>query len=66
MLTGTYLPGDTPVHRAAPGRKVGLLAAFMVALVALGGPVPVIVGAVLVAGGYALARVCLLYTSRCV
>lgn len=57
MLTGTYLPGDSLVHRAGPGVKVLLLMLFTLALFVRPGPVPTGAGAVLVVGLYAVARV---------
>lgn len=57
MLTGDYLPGDSVLHRAAPGVKVALLAAFTIVLVALSSPFVVASGAALVVLGYVVARV---------
>lgn len=56
MLTGSYLAGDTLVHRARPALKVAALALLTLALV-LGGSVALGVVAVLVGGLYAVARV---------
>lgn len=57
MLTGTYVPGDSLVHRASPGRKVLLLAVFTLAVFLRPGPIPVAVGAGLVLLGYVVARI---------
>ncbi|MEP7160391.1 MAG: energy-coupling factor transporter transmembrane protein EcfT [Dermatophilaceae bacterium] len=57
MLTGTYVAGDSPLHRAPPGLKVAVLAVLMLLLVALGGPVAMGAAALLVTGLYALARI---------
>ena len=57
MLTGTYVGGDSCLHRAPPGLKVAVLAVLMVLLVALGGPAMTGAAALLVAGWYALARI---------
>jgi biotin transport system permease protein len=55
-VTGLYRPGTSPLHRAPAGAKLLLLAVATTALVALRSPWAVGVGAVLVVGGYALAR----------
>ena len=55
-MTGLYLPGTSVLHRAPAGPKLVLLAAATTVLVLLRDPWAVAVGGVLVAGGYALAR----------
>lgn len=55
-MTGLYLPGTSPLHRAPAGLKLLLLAVATTVLVALRSPSAVGVGALLVVGGYALAR----------
>jgi biotin transport system permease protein len=55
-VTGLYLPGTSVLHRAPAGPKLVLLAAATTVLVLLRDPWAVAVGGVLVAGGYALAR----------
>ena len=55
-MTGLYLPGTSPLHRAPAGFKLLLLAVATTVLVALRSPWAVAVGAVLVVGGYAVAR----------
>jgi biotin transport system permease protein len=55
-MTGLYLPGTSPLHRAPAGLKLLLLAVATTLLVALRSPWAVAVGAALVVGGYAVAR----------
>ena len=57
MLLGAHLPGDSPVHRAPAGLKLGLLGAGLLLLALLPGPVPVLLAAVVVLGLAALARI---------
>ena len=57
MLTGTYLPGATLIHRASPVVKVAVLAALMVALVVGAGAGPVVAAGLFVVILYAVARV---------
>lgn len=57
MLTGTYLPGSSLLHRARPGVKVGTLTALMLILFLAGGPVTVAVIGSLTVAAYAVARV---------
>lgn len=57
MLTGTYVPGDSLVHRARPGVKVLVLAVFTLLLFARPGPVPASAGAGVTILGYVVARV---------
>src|SRR5665648_356693 len=52
MLTSTYQPGTSPLHRSGAGRKLFGLLVFSTVLVALQSPVTVLVGVVLVAGLY--------------
>jgi biotin transport system permease protein len=55
MLTSTYQPGTSPLHRAAAGVKLLGLLAFSTVLVAFQSPVTVLVGLVLVGGLYGVA-----------
>lgn len=55
-MTGLYRPGRSLVHRARPGTKLALLAAGTTALVLVRSPVAVGVAALVVAAGYAAAR----------
>jgi biotin transport system permease protein len=55
MLTGTYQPGTSLLHRAAAGAKLFALLSFSTVLVAFRSPVTVLAGFVLVAGLYAVA-----------
>jgi biotin transport system permease protein len=55
-MTGLYLPGTSPLHRAPAGLKLLLLGVATTLLVALRSPWAVGVGAALVVGGYAVAR----------
>jgi biotin transport system permease protein len=57
VLLGAYLPGDSPVHRAPAGVKLAVLGAGLLLLAVRPGPVPVLVGAVVVLALAALARV---------
>ena len=57
MLTSTYLPGDTLVHRAPAGLKLGLLGAGLLLLTVLHSPAAVAAGAAVVLVVAALARV---------
>jgi biotin transport system permease protein len=57
VLLGSYLPGDSPVHRAPAGLKLGLLGAGLLLLALLPGFVPVLVAGVVVVGLAALGRV---------
>jgi biotin transport system permease protein len=57
VLTGAYLPRDSPVHRAPAGLKLALLAAGLLLLAMLPAPVAVPAGAVVVLALGALARV---------
>jgi biotin transport system permease protein len=54
---GFYWPGDSVLHRAAPGVKLGALALGSLALVLWRGPVALAVAAVVVLLGYAEARI---------
>ncbi|HET7477576.1 MAG TPA: CbiQ family ECF transporter T component [Dermatophilaceae bacterium] len=56
MLTGTYRPGTSPLHRAPAGLKLLGLLALTTALVAGRSPLAVAVGALAVATLYAVAR----------
>jgi biotin transport system permease protein len=55
MLTSTYQPGTSPLHRCGAGAKLLGLLVFSTLLVALQSPVTVVVGLVLVAGLYVIA-----------
>jgi biotin transport system permease protein len=55
-MTGLYLPGTSALHRAPAGLKLLILAAATTLLVALRSPWAVGVCALVVVGGYALAR----------
>ncbi|MEP7194851.1 MAG: energy-coupling factor transporter transmembrane protein EcfT [Actinomycetota bacterium] len=55
MLTSTYQPGTSLVHRSAAGVKLLGLVVFSTLLVALQSPVTVLAGFVVVAGLYAVA-----------
>ena len=55
MLTSTYQPGTSPLHRSAAGVKLLGLLVFSTVLVACQSPVTVLVGFVLVAGLYGVA-----------
>ena len=55
MLTSTYKPGTSPLHRSAAGVKLLGLLVFYTVLVAFQSPVTVVIGFVLVAGLYAIA-----------
>jgi biotin transport system permease protein len=57
VLLGAYLAGDSPVHRAPAGLKLGLLGAGLLLLALLPGFVPVLVAGLVVVGLAALARV---------
>ncbi len=57
MLTGAYLPGDSPVHRAPAGAKLALLAAGLLVLAVLHRPAVPVVGAAVVLVVAGLARV---------
>ncbi len=48
MLTGAYLPGTSPVHRAPAGAKLAVLGLFLLLLALLRSPVTVLVAAGLV------------------
>lgn len=52
MLTSTYQPGTSPLHRSGAGVKLLGLLVFSTVLVAWQSPVTVLVGIVLVAGLY--------------
>jgi len=54
MLTGTYQPGTSPLHRSGAGAKLLGLLVFSTALVAWQSPATVLVGLVLVTGLYAV------------
>ena len=56
-MTGLYRPGTSVLHRAPAGMKLLLLAIATTLLVLLREPWAVAVAAVVVCGGYALARV---------
>lgn len=56
MLVGLYVPGDSPVHRAAPGIKLAVLAVGLLVLGIVRTPLSVTIGAVLVLGLAAFAR----------
>jgi biotin transport system permease protein len=55
MLTSTYQPGRSPLHRSAAGVKLFGLLVFSTLLVAFRSPVTVVVGLVLVAVLYGVA-----------
>jgi biotin transport system permease protein len=55
MLTSTYNPGTSPLHRSGAGAKLLGLLVFSTLLVALKSPLTVLVGLVLVAGLYVVA-----------
>jgi biotin transport system permease protein len=55
MLTSTYQPGASPLHRCGAGTKLLGLLVFSTLLVALQSPVTVLVGLLAVAGLYAIA-----------
>jgi biotin transport system permease protein len=55
MLTSTYQPGTSLLHRAGAGAKLLGLLVFSTVLVAFQSPVLVVLGSVLVAGLYAVA-----------
>ena len=55
MLTSTYQPGTSLLHRSGAGVKLLGLLVFSTLLVALQSPVVVLVGAVLVAMLYGIA-----------
>ena len=57
MLTGSYLPGDSLLHRATPGAKLLVLMVATVVLVFFASPAVLAVIAALVVALYALARV---------
>lgn len=57
MPIGVYVPGSSLVHRAPIGVKLALMLIGVSALVLLRSPLAVSIGAVAVAGGYALARI---------
>ncbi len=56
MLTGTFLPGNSPLHRAPVWSKFVLLAVYTTVLLVMRTPVAQAVLAAVVAGGYGLAR----------
>jgi biotin transport system permease protein len=55
VLTGTYQPGTSRVHRSAAGVKLLGLLVFSTLLVAFQSPVTVLVGLILVSGLYGIA-----------
>ncbi len=55
MLTGWYVPGDSPLHRASPGLKLAVLAGFGTLLLAFRSPWTVLAGAGVVAVGFLVA-----------
>lgn len=55
-MTGLFRPGTSVLHRAGAGTKLAVLAALTTAVVGVRTPPAVAVGAVLVVGAYALAR----------
>lgn len=56
-MIGLYLPGSSPLHRSpAPAKLIGLLA-LTTAMLALRSSATVALGALIVAAGYAVARV---------
>lgn len=57
MPVGIYVPGSSLVHRAPIGVKLACLLVGTSALLLLRSPLAVGVGAVVVIGGYALARI---------
>ncbi|HET9654819.1 MAG TPA: energy-coupling factor transporter transmembrane protein EcfT [Kineosporiaceae bacterium] len=57
MLTGAYLPGNSPLHRAPAGLKLAGLTAFLVLIALLRSPAVVTAGTLLLAGLAALARI---------
>jgi biotin transport system permease protein len=54
MLTGTYQPGTSPLHRSGAGVKLLGLLVFSTVLVACKSPVTVLAGLILVAGMYGI------------
>lgn len=54
---GLYRPGSTPLHRAPAGLKLALLAVGVTGLLTLDEPRAMAVGAVVVLGLYAVARI---------
>ncbi|GMA18272.1 energy-coupling factor transporter transmembrane protein EcfT [Arsenicicoccus piscis] len=61
MLTGTYVPGRSLVHRATPGLKLVLLAVFLVPISIWQTPLLAGVSAAVVLVGFAVARIPLRY-----
>ncbi len=57
MLAATFVPGASPVHRAPAGLKLAVLAVGLLLVALLPGPVPVAVGALVVAVLVAVAGV---------
>ena len=55
-MIGLYLPGTSPLHRASAGLKLLLLVSLTTAVVAVREPWAVLVAAVVVAAGFAVAR----------
>lgn len=56
-MIGLYRPGTSPLHRAAAGTKLTLLALLSSALVLARSPTAVLLGALVVAAGAVLARI---------
>jgi biotin transport system permease protein len=54
MLTGTYRPGTSLLHRSGAGAKLLGLLVFSTVLVAFKSPITVLVGLILVAGMYGI------------
>jgi len=54
MLTSTYQPGTSALHRSGAGAKLLGLLVFSTVLVAMQSPITVLIGLVLVAGLYAV------------
>jgi biotin transport system permease protein len=57
VLAATFVPGASPVHRAPAGLKLAVLAVGLLLVALLPGPVPVAVGALVVAVLVAVAGV---------
>jgi biotin transport system permease protein len=57
VLTGAYLPGTSPVHRAPAGVKLGWLAVFLLVIAVTCSPVSVLLGTAVLTAAAALARV---------
>lgn len=55
-MTGLFVPGTSPLHRASAGAKLALLAALTSAVVVVRTPTAVVVAAAVVLAGYGVAR----------